>query len=442
MSFSRRERILPTRGTLESLDGAATSSIAAIRNVLTLKKAKSPQLEGQAAWGQYLDHDHHSEEQWGRFGTTSAVIAFALINGREDEPPNHRSVYESHPLDALAPVLPKQWPIDPQRESAHFEELYAEDFQKIMKLAYMVDALEPDKALVSAAEQPQLVDYVLGLSPRGLEGWSTSPAESSDHPRDRHIPTTYVLWALRRFPAAQATPIACEAYEWLAGEVIAENARLGTDLVALAGLAMNEIQVNEAKGERVEQALGKCDQKLTEWARRQRRLAIDRPYFNGYSQGTSTDYIFLTPELLVAKYLIARGNPAKTRRFVLRVIAALTENVMPKTREAKGEQTKIGRGYCVQGGMVRTADQMWVVDLLKSFQRARKREERELLPSPTGWLSGKSALWVLATLGLLGYGAVTIARESNTGAGILSIVGGVLLLGAGLAFEALRGQKD
>ena len=191
MSLSRRQRTWPTRKTLANLDRCASTSVEAVEHRLKEMHVTPPELAGNVAWGQYLDDPHHSDDQWGRFGTTSAVIALALINDRDVPGTGKPSIFKAHPLDRMAPVLPEQWPVD-DGDQAQFERLKADDFATTMKLAYMVDALKPDLSMVGEADQPQLVDLLLGMS----------PPPSKDGPPDPAIRATLSVTVMYRRPTS------------------------------------------------------------------------------------------------------------------------------------------------------------------------------------------------------------------------------------------------
>lgn len=411
MSLLHRERIWPTRKTLQGLDGAALASTAAIRALLQAKCVRPPELDGRAAWGQYLDEPHHSENQWGRFGTSTAIVALAAIHGCEDGAPQAESIFASHPLDTLAPILPNSWPPG-DGDQPRFANLKADDFDRVMKLAYVIDALEPDLRMVPNDQQPALVDHLVGMALPNMPGWSTRPAGARDRDRDRHLVTTYILWALRRFPKGQEAEAAKKAYFWIADEVANRSPWMGIDLVALACLALQSWD-GAADSAKVAEALDTGEKRMIAWAHRQRRLALDRPYFNGFSEGHFTDYVFLTPEFLVALFLLKRGNPPGGRRFVLRTVSGLTDNIAPQIAEDDDPaKTPSGSGYRVQGGMVRTADQVWVVRLLREFGQVKESTERDLLPLGTGWITTRRGILTLAFVLAVVYTVLTV-RDSG-----------------------------
>jgi hypothetical protein len=95
-------------GSIEALDGLAAQCLSPICDLLEDQAVSElPGLENGLAWGQFLDRTHHSEQQWGRFGTSAAVQVFAMAH-YWDEP--DRSVYETSPLTMLAPVKANKHP--------------------------------------------------------------------------------------------------------------------------------------------------------------------------------------------------------------------------------------------------------------------------------------------------------------------------------------------
>ena len=216
---------------------------------------------------------------------------------------------------------------------------------------------------------------------------------------------------------------------------------MGIDLIALAGLAMNRATSEISDLEVIGKALDKCDKRIESWVAAQKRLAIDRPFFNGFSQGQTTDYIFLPPELLAAIFLVDRGDPPKARRFVLRVISDLNDNVVPKSNGGSGIQSRIKRGYCVQGDMVRTADQMWVVELLKRFQRLKQSDERTLLPSNAGWFTSRLFSLFVGIAAVSAVIVLNILENGWTSKSYLAIAIAIFLVLASFSFERAGGSN-
>src|SRR3954466_2535427 len=114
---------------VEELDGRGGECLAPICDLPEDQIVDEPEdLHGGIAWGQFLDRRHHSEQQWGRFGTSAAVQVFAMAH-RWDEA--DRSVYATAPLNVLAPdVLPEDPPTTAD------EAMKTEDFDDPVKLAF------------------------------------------------------------------------------------------------------------------------------------------------------------------------------------------------------------------------------------------------------------------------------------------------------------------
>ena len=72
-----------------NIAGRALEAGAAIDSTLARRRVD---LEGAAAWGQYLDEDHYSDAQWGLLGTTAAVATLAL---RARPPEENRHIREA-----------------------------------------------------------------------------------------------------------------------------------------------------------------------------------------------------------------------------------------------------------------------------------------------------------------------------------------------------------
>ncbi len=204
------------------------------------------------------------------------------------------------------------------------------------------------------------------------------------------------------------------------------------DILALAGLALAESTDTSQRLAGVTEALKRIDAKVQTWVTAQRRPSIARPYFNGFVEHNpdtlrdSTDYVFLSPELLAARYLLVRDLP-KTRRFVLRVVRALIDNILGATASGMG-------GYVVQDTMIRTIDQAWAVDLLEHFVARSKEHPRKLLPSPMGFLSRFGvmlALWVVIVAAMI----IVIVVFHQPAVGLLALAAGAVLTFVNRAYD-------
>ena len=116
------------------------------------------------ARGQYLDDPHHSDDQ-GRFGVTLGGASSAYPPSRDATFQGRANPRSSKRIRSTAWPLIEQWPVD-DGDRAQSEMFKADDFAlPTMKLAYMVDAQKPDLSMVGEADQPQLVDLLLGTYP-------------------------------------------------------------------------------------------------------------------------------------------------------------------------------------------------------------------------------------------------------------------------------------
>jgi len=352
---------------IEELDGLAGECLASMCDLLEDQVVdEPPELKGRVAWGQFLDRRHHSDQQWGRFGTSAAVQVFAMAH-RWDEP--ERSVYETAPLNVLAAVLPEQAPAE------NDEAMKTEDFDDPVKLAFIVDALRLD--VVDAKIQgphPAIVDHLLSLTLDTNEGWSTRGTDGR-HRQDRLLVTAYALRALRRFPLAQSSEHIVNAWEWLALQLQRRVHLLGEDLLALGCLALSACP--ESRHSRtVTDALAQCRGELVNRVATTQHPAIDRPYFNPYSRGKVNDYLFLSPELLTTLlFLEDEARPLETRAFLLAVVDRIVKQI-----ESSNLASSDPQGFRVQRGMLGTVDQMWAARVLYAFHRAFRRNPAALRP--------------------------------------------------------------
>lgn len=380
---------IPTKRTLDRLGEGATASFGAVTKLIEERAVAVPDgASDKRGWGQYLDEDHKSTRQWGRYGTSAAVRALACAQRAtdpDDPVANRASLQRLHPE-----LLPDGVPAENPTLKTH-------DYSRVVKVSYIVEGVRPQETRILEGSEPEIVQHLVDLRHPGQKGWSSR--DDGDSYRDRRLSTAVALHALRRFPGAQKNEHVREAYEWLAKEVRAEGVQI--DLSALVGIGLVEASKPIQDLPEVKEVLTVLDKRLADWAGRQKRLAIDRPYFNGFvehdptTNRDSTDYVFLSPEILAARYFLKRDLP-QTRRFVLCVVAALVNNIKRNTANEMG-------GYKIQETMIRTVDQAWAMDLLETFKGAREEKPRDLLPRKTGWLTGFGVLisvWLVLLVGM------------------------------------------
>lgn len=375
------------------------------------------------AWGQFLDPDHHSGTHWGRFGSSAAVQVLALDLHWTRSDTLRRRVMDAHPLRQLADgVLPESKPEAPR--------LKPSDFDDPMKIAFVIDALNADACEeVVQGNHPQLVETLLGMAV-DEEGWSTRPPEDEErNEKDRLLITAYALHVLRRYPQAQSDARIRGAWTWLAHQLIDGRQSLGQDVLALGALALVHAP-EELRTNAVEQAIETCLSELRTWAAKLSAQIVNRPYFNSYSRGEDGDYLFLSPELLTAILFLKTGNPRPTRAFVLWVVRAVADNIVPPYLPP--QQREQAHGFSVQRTMEGTVDQMWALRLLRAFHLAYVQSRRDLRPSRIPWPS------LLGLLSLSSVAAIVVGAQhvddwggltaTLVAGAVLSAVIGVLII--------------
>jgi hypothetical protein len=396
---------------LFELRGRAFLARSPVRKQINAQKVAVKGRSGESygyAWGQFLDPEHHSPHQWGRFGTTAAIQVLATILHWEGPSTSQLRVREIYPVSLVrdeivpvgspAPDLP--------------EELKPADFADPMKVAFLVDAAEPDRCEEWVHDQPQFVDLLLELRV-DTSGWSTRPVGDDERQeKDRLLITAYALYVLRRFPTAQTSPNIAPAWTWLAQEVTDRSSGMGEDLLALACLALHHAPQG-VKTDAVQDALLTGLNELYDWTQRSPML-VTRAYFNSYSRGTDSDYIFLNPEILCALLFLAIPKaPRRARVFALDVVASVVENVLPG--EDLTDHHWAAHGFTIQRGMEGTVDQMWTIRLLRAFCRAFDERPRDLRPSRISWPTlNLGVLAVSATAVILGATSTILHHTAAT----------------------------
>lgn len=372
-------------------------------------------------WGQYLDEAHSSDTHWGRYGTSAAVQVIAAEH-RWGE--NGSPLLARDPLKDLAPVLPTALP-------PKMSLLKDEDYEHIVKLLFVIDAFRTEKPILDEGDVASLLENrppasvglletVLQMALPNRQGWSTRPVgDRKRQTRDRILVTAYGLYVLRRYPVSiRSDARIADAWGWLAGEYLTRTSLFGQDLTALTCMALMAAPDEKARIEEVEQALNRGKRFLCARARASRKPVIDRPAFHSFTQNDGNDYLFLNPEILTALFLLNSGCPRKGRMFVLRVVAALAENIVPRNLP-RGEKHE-PRGFAIPGGMVGTVDQMWASRLLLAFHEACVAHPKRLRRAWTGWVSGRIFAGFIVAACVVAGTVLTglLATTSGVGAGV------------------------
>lgn len=401
-----------TKGNVERI--AARSSTAAIKIVdrLEHKAVDPPEAPDAKAWGQYLDDEHHSRVQWGIYGTSAGIQTVALKLRTLD---TNTDVGAERLVRLALKQLPEEVPTSEARFAKKQEK---GDFDNIIKLAFIADALRPNRPDVPRGETPPLIDQILD---RAVEGkfWSARPGDDEErYSKERFFPTAYVVLVLQRYEHARAHAVYREARTWLADRLRNDQQLDTPSNNALTGLALlDPHESHTARPQGIVDALALVQRRLITWGSAEREIVIDRPVFYGFSMRSRNDYGFLHPELLAALFLLRRGSPPAGRAFVLRVMRALTDNV-----DRRG-------GFVGQNGVMSTVDQLWAMRVITAFREAYDadrlqvtpvRDQRALVQTP------RSRFMAFIVIVLLAVGIVMVTADPFW-PGVGAIVAGVLL---------------
>jgi hypothetical protein len=378
-------------GQIGDIAGRSVEAGAAIDT--TLIRRAIP-LDGAVAWGQYLDDDRYRSTQWGLLGTTAAIATLALRNSPID------AIRQLREARQLVPTSTTDY--DPQIRA----KVDKGDFQNLIRLGFIAEALEPDRREISKDHRPQIVQHILDVS-AGEPFWESQSAIPDNTPRNGDpFTTAYVVYALRRY---EDPPGELRAQRtWLARQIETRvSVRRRMDLLALIGLALSPVREDPGEPTQIFDARKRCIAELTQWSRNE-AIVLDRPLFNGFNLGSTTDYTFLHPEILASLYLLSVGNPIPTRRYVAKVTLSVVENVKQ-------------RGYFEgQPGMGATVDQLWAARLLDSFQRTYADESRRHVLFPI-WLASSRHRWWVVVVGIV-IGAAIVWLTSSPAFGVLGLV--------------------
>ncbi len=357
---------------------------------------------GAAAWGQFLDEDHYSPDQWGLFGTAAAVRALSL---RADPPLDLR-----HIRDGLR-LLPRD---RAKFDSALQPKVNKGDLQNVIRLAFVAEALEPERDSVPTADRPPIVSEIFDLA-RDEPFWAPTSAVAGAAQADGDVfSTAYVLYALRRYEQ----PIGeLRAHRlWLATQLRTQRkVRTRPDLVALVGLALLPRNSDPENPQPIQDGIARCRSELIAWQRREPGIVLHRPLFHGFNFGRFTDYVFLHPEIIAALFLLQAGSPRRTRRYVAHVVRDLVENI---------EDHDYFEG---RPGMGATVDQMWASKLLHLFYGTYSDEHRRHLLLPP-WIATGRMRWIAVVAAVIGFAVVAASTNSAAGGAVGAGVGVVISL--------------
>ncbi len=371
-------------GQIERIAADTVEAAALIDSTLARRRIE---LEGAAAWGQYLDDERYSTAQWGLLGTAAAVATLGL---------RARPVEEMRHLREALPLIPASLADYDPRIAAKVEK---GDFKNMVRLAFIAEALLPGESRISAANRPPIVSDILILA-RQDPFWHPTSA-LNDAPADGDpFTTAYLLYALRRYEDPPGEFRKFRA--WLAGQLKARSAiRARPDLVGLIGLALVPDAEDPDQPASIDEAVKQCQEELERWNHREPAIILDRPLFHGFNLGKWTDYTFLHPEVVAAMFLLRTSNPRPTRRYVAEVTGELVENVKR-------------RGYFEgQPSMAATVDQFWASKLFKEFQETYADSARRHILLPVLIATGRWR-WLLVLVIVIVFIAAAILTSSPT----------------------------
>src|SRR5262249_12873345 len=143
---------------------------------------------------------------------------------------------------------------------------------------------------------------------------------------------------------------------------------------------------------------------------------VNRPVFEGFNVGATTDYTFLNPELLAALFLLRQDNPPRTRSFVLKTV--------DRVQAAVPEQ----RGFIGQVGMEATVDQLWAIRLLTTFRALYQDKTRRHMLRPSLAITNRRLALLALTAGFVVGLVITLITDSATGGFVAGALFGLALI--------------
>ncbi len=431
-------RSRPSPSTAEGLNAElpqlVLDSRRALTHIRTLLTQRMVNIQGLNVfgWGQWLNEPYRIEDQWGRYGSSAGVQILGMTHGRFGD---GRWAEACTALGiAVDELFPARVPATTSRQTQSHEPTRNDpdpwkhrDFAQPMKVAFCVDALAPDIAKAVQGELPGLVTHLIKQRLTHEACWSTRRAtdrHSAHH--DRVLVSALALFALRRFPDVHRQERVAAAYRWLADHA---NDDLGVDVRALCGLALHGACGQVRQEQAVKRAVRDCDRRLLGWADANQQPILERPWFNPYVDEDNIDYVFLSPEIVIALYFARREMDGSAEAYVHKVVRALADNI----NGPDGDQS--ARGLRVQSALEGTVDQLWATRLLIAFleiaePRLDADEERRTLPDqPRGGIWRRAfAEWRVRVVAVAATCAVFAAAISAAASKSSPIVIGVSAL--------------
>jgi hypothetical protein len=349
----------------------------------------SIEVDSIVAWGQFLD----APRQQGQYGiyATSAAIQVLTAAGY---PRSHRLIQKA--LEGLPLVEPH----------AEAEKYYSPDDRGILnKEAFLLSASQPGAEYFAQREPTGQAILSRIIDSRGWGDYAF-PEKSDDVPR--LMPTVAALLPLSRDREFVASDASQSVLNWTCrrllddGDLLPhENAFGVLALLAYAGLEQRVADYRIA--------LDSCVDRLTRWAKTRDPVLLgqntEHHYWTPLPGSGRNHYMFYLPDVLVALALLRAGNPHASRRFVLRVVGDVAENV----RTHGGFKSPSNDRFA-------SVDQLWVYHLMTEFSSCAAEGPRRLLPrvavvvmaTPIG------KMWVVATLLGLGIGASALSLATDS----------------------------
>lgn len=418
-----------TRSRLNELAGRASASAVAIV-ALFERSSVDPEeaTDGGKAWGQYLDVHHHSDRQWGFYGTSAGIQAIAEKERALNPNPE---IAEMRLVSLGLQQLPESVETaDPRYQAKRNKG----DFENVVKLAFIADGLRPNRTDVVEAETPEIVEQILDRTVENKYWSARLDGDNDRYYKERVFPTAYVVLTLGRYEKARKSVQFQNAQNWLAHIVVNDSKLNDPAHSALIGLALhNRGRSHIERSPQIQRAIEKCRTQIVNWGRDTKSVPVDRPVFFGFTLGTRTDYVFLSPEILGSIFLLQLDSPADGRLFVLRTIDALTENVLRN------------QGFSAQNGVMSAVDQMWAMRLISEFRSVHDADKGHLRLIPSRFqalflMTLRARAIALSALVLIGVVLGLLVANSFWEGLVGGAVAGIFVVAASL-IESIRTEK-
>ncbi len=404
--------------TLRRVRRLKLRAIAAQRRITdTVSTRYVPGQFGCNVWGQFVD-DRQVDEQFGIYGTASAVVLLSASGYPSDNP-------------LLAPTVRCLEALYDPSGATVFDR---GDLDITYKSIFVALATQPDDA-----EIPMTLPPLAKLRSSMVDdrGWGQHTYQPHPDPNPHPLATALALLALARCRDFRSSEACRKSTRWLADRVNRDDA-LQVVIVAIAVVALCRYNDADTSLPSVLTDIRAAVSRLDSWAAGQAKgqLGSDAGLYYWVPHGSDqrNHYLNFPQDVIVALALLSAGKPESSRSYVLDVGMHVVHNV---ERHQSYQSANRQRSA--------TSDQLWVYWFLEKLQEAATKPE-QLVSKAYAYVSSTRAkrFWTGLVLVILALGSSYFSVDDPGGVQVVGLVLAGLSLSvlAALLLSWVGGGKD